>query len=117
MNPFKIFKIRKLVKDARENPSALAGEQVREVLWGIFIIPIIVCFLVVALFFFIGYTDILGFQIGFFKFLFWVSLVVGFTIFSVIRKIIKSVGRGASIGAKKVIDTVGQESTSDEKRI
>ncbi len=106
MNPFKILHFRKMVNEARSNPSGLAGEQVREVLWGIVMIPLVIAILIVGVFFIIGYTDILGFQFGFFKFLFWVALIVGATIFSLIRKIIFSIGRGASRGTKRVIDAV-----------
>lgn len=106
MNPFKFLRFRKMIKEARSNPSGMAGEQVREVLWGIVMIPLVIAFVIVGLFFIIGYTDVFGFQLGFFKILFWVSLIVGTTIFSLIRKIIFSIGRGASRGAKRVIDAV-----------
>ncbi len=106
MNPFKILHFRKMVNEARSNPSGLAGEQVREVLWGIVMIPLVLAFIIVGLFFIIGYTDVFGFQLGFFKFLFWVALIVGVSVFSLIRKIIFSIGRGASRGAKKVLDAV-----------
>lgn len=106
MNPFKILHFRKMVNEARSNPSGLAGEQVREVLWGIVMIPLVLAFIIVGLFFIIGYTDVFGFQLGFFKFLFWVALIVGVSVFSLIRKIIFSIGRGASRGTKRVIDAV-----------
>lgn len=116
MNPFKILHIRKMVNDARSNPSGLAGEQVREVLWGIVMIPLVISIIIVALFYIVGYTDLFGFQLGFFKFLFWVAGIVGFIIFSTLRKIIRSIGRGASTGTKKVIDTFAKESV-DEKGV
>ncbi len=116
MNPFKILKIRKTIKEARENPSALAGEEIRGVLWGLFVIPIIIGALVVVLFFLIGYTDVLGFTWGFFKILFWISLFVSLAIFSVVKKIIKAVGKGATVATKKVVDVVGQE-VGDEKGV
>jgi uncharacterized Tic20 family protein len=113
MNPFKILHFRKMFKEARSNPSGLAGEQVREILWGIVTIPLVLAVIIVALFFIIGYTDLFGFQFGFFKLLFWIALVVGFTIFSLIRKIIFSIGRGASRGTKRVIDAVVSETKED----
>jgi uncharacterized Tic20 family protein len=116
MNPFKILQIIKMVKEARANPAGFSGEQAREVLWGIFIIPIIICMLVLVAFFLAGYTDVLGFQVGFFKFLFWLALFVSFAIFSVIRRIISSLGKGASMATKKVVETVGQE-VGDEKGV
>ncbi len=116
MNPFKILKIRKTIKEARENPGALAGQEIRGVLWGLFVIPIIICALVVVLFFLIGYTEVLGFSWGFFKVLFWISLFVSLAIFSVVKKIIKTVGRGATVATKKVVEVVGEE-VDNEKRL
>lgn len=113
MNPFKILHIRKMVKEARTNPSGLAGEQVREVLWGIVMVPLVISIIIVALFYIAGYTDLFGFQLGFFKFLFWVAGIVGFVIFSTLRKIIRSIGRGASQGTKRVIDAVVIEKESE----
>lgn len=110
MNPFKILQIRKNIRDARANPSGFAGEQAGEVLWGILMIPIIICALVVGVFFVIGYTDVLGFQLGFFKFLFWVALIVSFTIFSLLRRLIRAASRTVSSGSKRVIDAVVVES-------
>ncbi len=115
MNPFKILKIRKLVKDFKDSPSALAGGSAREVLWGILILPIVICLLGIILFFMIGYTNILGFQWGFFKFLFWVSLFVGLAIFSLIKRIIKSLGKGVSVATKKVIDATSKEIKDEER--
>lgn len=116
MNPFKLLHIRKMVRDVRGNPSGLAGEQVREVLWGIVMIPLVISIVIVAIFYIIGYTDLFGFQVGFFKVLFWVATIVGFIIFSTLRRLIRGIGRGASTGTKKVIDTFAKES-SDEKGV
>ncbi len=113
MNPFKILHIRKMVRDARTNPSGLAGEQVREVLWGIVMIPLVISIIIISLFFIVGYTELFGFQLGFFKFLFWVALIVATAIFSVLRKIIGSIGRGAASGTKRVIDAVVVEETKE----
>jgi uncharacterized Tic20 family protein len=111
MNPFKILHIRTMMRDARTNPSGLAGEQVREVLWGIIMIPLIFSIIIVALFYIVGYTDLFGFQLGFFKALFWVGLIVATVIFSVLRKIIKAIGRSAATGTKRVIEAVVAEDT------
>jgi uncharacterized Tic20 family protein len=117
MNPFQILQIRKNIKDARANPSGFAGEQTKEILWGIMIIPIIICALVIILFFVIGYTDVLGFQLGFFKFLFWVALIVSFSIFSLLRRIIRATSRTVTSGSKRVIEAVVVESTEENKEV
>lgn len=106
---FKIFHIKNLIKEARANPGAVAGSEVRDVLWGIVLIPIVIATLGIILFFLIGYTHIFGFQLGFFKFLFWLSLIVSFVIFSVIRRIVKSVGRSATIHTKNVVKALNLE--------
>ncbi len=106
MNPFQILQIRKNIKDARANPSGFAGEQAKEILWGILIIPIIICILILGLFFIIGYTEVLGFQLGFFKFLFWIALIVSFSVFSLLRRLIRATSRVASSQTRKVVDAV-----------
>lgn len=106
MNPFKILQIRKNIKDARENPSIFAGGQVKDFLWGVFVLPIIVCILILGIFFVIGFTDLFGFQIGFFKFLFWVALFMSFIFFSVIRRIIGSISKTTTKQTTKIIEAV-----------
>ncbi len=103
-----------MIKEARENPSALAGEQVREMLWAMVALPIIVGLVFVILFFIMGYTHLFGFQAGFFRFLFWVSCVVGFVFFSFIRKMISSIGRGAMKQTKAVVDAVASEKSPEK---
>jgi len=103
---FKIFHIKKLVKEARENPSGLAGDEVSDVLWGIVLVPLIIAIIGIILFFIIGYTNLFGFQFGFFKFLFWLSLIVSFIIFSIIRRIVKSVSKSTVIHTKSVLKTI-----------
>ncbi|MCC7436346.1 hypothetical protein IT402_00500 [Candidatus Nomurabacteria bacterium] len=106
MNPFKLLQIRKNINEARENPSVFAGEQAKGFLWGLFLLPVIVCFLVVGIFFIIGYTELFGFQAGFFKFLFWVSLVVSFIVLSLLRMIVRTISKNTSNQTKKVIDAI-----------
>ena len=114
MNPFKILQIRKMVKEARENPSKLAGEQVREALWGLLIVPIVVGVLVLGLFFIMGYTHLFGFTLGIFRFLFWLGLVPTLVSFLMFRKLIVSASKITVTQTKKVVDAVAVE-TRDEK--
>lgn len=100
---FQIFRIKKVIKEARENPSKFAGSELGDLLWGIVTIPIIIGVLGIILFFIIGYTHWFGFQFGFFKFLFWVALFVSLFIFFVIRKIIKSLRGQAVIHTKSIV--------------
>ena len=116
MNPFKILQIRKMVKEARENPSKLAGEQVREMLWGLLIVPIVVGVLVLGLFFIMGYTHLFGFTLGIFRFLFWLGLVPSLIAFLMFRKLIVSASKISVRQTERVVEAVGQE-VKDEKGI
>ncbi len=109
MNPFKILHIRKMIKEGRENPSRLAGEQTAEMMWGIVLVPIIICVLLLILFFIMGYTHLFGFSSGFFRFLFWFFLIPGIFVFGAIRKMIGLASRTTTTQAKKVVDAVATE--------
>lgn len=106
MNPFKILQIRKNIKEARANPSGFVGGQAKEFIWGILTVPIVMVIVVLLLFFTIGYTDVFGFQWGFFKFLFWVGLVVSATAFVVVRKMVQIASKVATSSTKRVVDAV-----------
>lgn len=116
MNPFKILQIRKMVKEAKENPSKLAGEQVREALWGLLILPIISGVVILGLFFIMGYTHLFGFTLGIFRFLFWLGLIPSLLTFLMFRKLIVSASRMSASQTKRVVDAVATD-TTDEKRI
>lgn len=106
MNPFKILQIRKNIKEARENPSTFAGGQTKDFLWGIFLLPLVICILVLGLFFVLGYTELFGSHLGFFKFLFWVALIVSFLIFSLFRRIIGVASKIATKQTRRVVEAV-----------
>lgn len=112
---FEIFHIKKILKGAQENPSALAGNEVGDILWGIILIPLIIGIIGIILFFILGYTNWFGFHFGFFKFLFWVSLVVGFIIFSIIKSTVASVSRSTTIHTKSVMKTLDIENEEENK--
>ena len=110
MNPFKILQIRKEINEAKASPELFTKQKSQGFLYSFFIAPLLIAFIVCALFFIIGYTDIFGFQIGFFKFLFWAVLVVGIFIFSIMRKIIRFISKKVSKQTKNFVDAVGHES-------
>lgn len=113
MNPFKILQIRKNIKDARQNPSKFAGEQTKEVLWAVMIVPIVISLIGLILFFIMGYTELFGSQLGFFKFLFWLGFIVSFVFFLIIRRIISSVSSVSTSTTKRVIEAVVVESKEE----
>lgn len=112
---FEIFHINKIVKGIKENPGKLAGEEISDVLWGIVIIPLIIGGLGIILFFILGYTNLFGFHFWFFKFLFWMSLIIGIIIFSIIRKIFQSVSKKTMIHTESVIKTFTIEKEGENK--
>ncbi len=111
---FRVFQIRKYIREAKENPSALAGNEVGDTLWGIVLVPLVIGIIGIILFFIIGYTNLFGFHLGFFKFLFWLSLIIGLIVFSVIRSLIKSVSRSTTIHTKSIIKTLDLENNNDK---
>jgi heme exporter protein D len=100
---FKVFHIRKILKGVHENPSKLAGEEAGDALWDIVLIPLIILVGGIILFFILGYTNVFRFHLGFFKFLFWLSLIVSILIFSIIRRIIKSVSKTTTIHTENIL--------------
>jgi hypothetical protein len=113
---FKIFHIKRIIQEARENPSKLAGNEVGDILWDIVLIPIIIGIAGILLFFIVGYTNWFGFHLGIFKFLFWLSLIVGVVIFSVIRQIVKSISKTTTIHTKSVIKTLDLETSKEDSK-
>ncbi len=90
---FKIFKIRKMVKEVSEDPGNLAKEEIGDFLKGMVLLPFVIAILGIILFFLAGYTDVFGKEIGFFKFLFWLALSVSFGIFFIVRMFIRILSR------------------------
>lgn len=92
----KIFKIKRIIREAKENPSALAGDETADLVQDIFIIPIISLVVSSIITYLLGYTDVifnLG-PFGFFKFLFWILILITifvFILFKTIRKAVKNI--------------------------
>ncbi len=90
---FKIFQLKKTLREVRENPSAFAGGQMREFLWGVFILPLLIVGGILILFFIMGYTDVFGFHYGIFKILFWITIVVAGIFLLMLRLSIRLLGK------------------------
>lgn len=73
---FQILHIRKTVKELRNNPGNFAGEQARDVIIGIIIIPAIIIILGLAFLFILAFTSLLGGPYLFFKIIFFLGLFV-----------------------------------------
>ncbi len=86
---FQVFKIQKLIREGKENPSKLAGEETGDIIKGIFILPLILVGTSALVSFLLGYTTVifgLG-PFGFFKFLFWVLVIIKIGLYVLMRKI------------------------------
>lgn len=98
---FRFLKVKKAIKEARQNPGGFAGGEVVDVLLGLLWIPIILALAVLVLFFLLGFTTVLGGPFGLFKVLFILAVIIALVLFSIIRPIIRLVRRGT----KRAVDT------------
>jgi hypothetical protein len=90
---FAIFKTYKDIKSGVKDPTGFGQEALLEVIKAPLILFTILGILALGLFFILGFTEIIFSSLGFFRFLFWISLVL-FLIFQiVIWSIYKSVKR------------------------
>lgn len=97
---FRLFRIRKNVKDIRNDAGGFAGDQVVDVVTGILAIPLLLSVGALVLFFILGYTALLGGPFGFFKILFVVGASVSFLLFLVVRPLFRFI----RAGTKEVVD-------------
>ncbi len=102
---FRFLKIRKMIQEARQDPGKLAGDETKDMILGILILPAIGIFLWLALMFILGFTTLLGGPMGFFKFVFIVSVVGTVVLVSIVRKLLALVHRGARYAVGKTIET------------
>lgn len=108
---FKIFTIRKMVKDAQENPGEFAGGEIQDFLIGMLIVPVLIVVLLIGFFFIVGFTTVVGgpFMIG--KIFFYILLISGTLTSIVLWKIIAFAKR---ITKKTVDTTIHVENISKE---
>ncbi|MES2930215.1 MAG: hypothetical protein V4665_00305 [Patescibacteria group bacterium] len=106
---FKFFHVKKMLNEARKNPSAFAGSEVHGTLWAIFLIPLVIIIGAIVLFFILGYTDLFGFHHGIFKFLFWLTLAVSTMLFLILRRIIRAISRVTARQTKNILHALGDK--------
>jgi hypothetical protein len=83
---FRVLQIRKMVDEATDNPGKFTGGQIRELFVNMLIAPLLFVLFFLGIFFVFGFTALLGGPFLFFKFLFWISLII---ILSVLYFLIK----------------------------
>ena len=71
-----IFTIGKTIKELKSNPGGFAGEQTRDVIIGVILLPLIIIVLGLAFLFILGFTKLLGGPYLFFKFVFFLGLII-----------------------------------------
>ncbi len=100
-----------MIKDAKENPGQFASGEIQDFLLGILVVPILIGVLLLALFFILGFTSVLGgpFMIG--KFFFYVFLIGAGTVSFISWKVIKFTKQ---ITKKEVNRTIHVENVSKE---
>lgn len=96
----KVLKIRKTMKELKEDPSKLAGEEVGGFFIGMILGPALIPFLILILLFILGFTGLIGGPFGLFKFLFFLFLIPSIGVFLILFKAYKII-KG---GAKKAVD-------------
>lgn len=107
---FNLFKIRKLYKEARENPGKVAGEEFFGALTGIVLLPAIIFGAVLALFFVLGFTTLV-FGYGPFmlaKVLFYILLPLYLLTIFIIWRIARRMRRHMETFTNNTIETFRQ---------
>lgn len=106
---FKIFQIRKDIREGREAPASFATGKGFEFLFGLILIPLIIYLSVITLLFLSGYTEVFGFESVLARFVFWLLFIPGVVssfVFYKIRKSIKNISKkGDSFVKNKIHDT------------
>lgn len=121
---FKIFQIRKDIREGREAPASFATSKGFELIFGLLLIPLIIYLSVVTLLFLSGYTEVFGFESGLARLVFWLLAIPG-AIFSLmfykIRKFIKRLSKKGDtvikqkIGDSHIIDSEVVEEIYEKK--
>ena len=103
---FNIFKIRKLYKEAKENPGKVAGEELSGALTGLIAVPAIVFGRLFAFLFVFGFTSLV-FGYGPFtaaKILFYILLPVFLIVFFSMRFIVRRMKKRAEILTNRAME-------------
>lgn len=83
---FRIIQLRKMARDARDNPNKFMADEAGSFFTGLFILPIISAILLLVILAVFAFTSWIGGPYGFFKFLFFFSLFGVGTFFFMLYK-------------------------------
>ena len=118
---FRIIQLRKMARDAKEDPAKFMAEEASSFFTGLFVLPIISAILLLAILIVFAFTSWLGGPYGFFKFLFFLSLFgVGtffYMLYKTTRVIKSSIAQRATKGGGGTIKVESKvvEDEKDEK--
>ncbi len=102
-----------MLQDIRKDPGKFGAEEVRDMLIGMILVPMVVIGLGLILFFILGYTEIFGRAIGFFKVLFWIGIIVSASLLLIVRKLIMWIMRITKQTTNTVIHEVARDAPND----
>lgn len=106
---FQIFRIRNTIKDVREDPGRFAGSELRDVLIGIIILPMLISLGGLTLLFSLGYLHFLGGPYIIARIIFWIGVIVsvsiGYGIYKLIKALRKKTRHMVNIAVDRVRDS------------
>jgi len=103
---FNIWKIRKLYKEAKENPGKVAGEELVGAMMGVVLLPVIIFGLVLALLFVLGFTPLIYKSFLMAKILFYILLPIYLLVLLFAWRILKRIKREAESLTNGAVDKV-----------
>ncbi|HVY35942.1 MAG TPA: hypothetical protein VG982_01540 [Candidatus Paceibacterota bacterium] len=116
---FQLLRLRKNIREARENPGKFAGSQAAGLATSIVIIPLLIAVLWLALLFLFGFTHVLGGPFGFFRFLFVFTLIIMVPIIVFLAKtirVIRSSVRGTVNKVTEIQQRPARDATFTEEK-
>jgi hypothetical protein len=112
---FKILFIGRTINEIKSNPGKFAGGEVRGIIWGILIVPLIIILLGLTFLFFLAYTKFLGGPYLFFKIVFVIGIIVSLTLGSFVYKLTSVLRHTTKKVVNKTIENVSNINISDKK--
>ena len=103
---FKIFFIGKTIREIKQNPGNFAGEEARDAIIGILLIPLIIVILGLAFIFALGFTGFLGGPYLFFKIVFVLGLFTSCILGLIIYKLTSALRNTTKKVVNKTVETV-----------
>jgi len=101
---FNIFKIRKLIKEAKENPGKVASEELSGALVGMVFVPIVIFSVILILLFIFGFTNLFFGASLIAKILFYIILVLYIILILLVRSILRKIKKHTESVTNNTVD-------------